>query len=207
MASSVLDEILSLDKKKLGNRFMASLCMLLEDSEVLLETMGQREWLTSSLSVRQMEDLLPSDEKVRWAEKMDSYPGLTKYEKFKAFLKERKIVSEKMKSIGRGNNDSKPVDPSQPGERVKGVCDFCKKGDHKFSTCEDKIKYCRDNKLCFKCLESHDFRKPCPNKGGAGPRVGAGGKDNGGRGKKGGKERDQAINSNSLRPADCLRCK
>ena len=173
---------------------MPALHTMLEDSESLLIVMGQSEWLSSALSIRQIEDMLPAEEKVRWAEKMDSYPGHSKYEKFKTFLKERKIVAEKMKTIGR-NRSEPPKNDDTPGDKKK--CDFCKIPGHKFIDCEKKKKHCRENKLCFKCLEPHNFREPCPTKPGGGGREG--------KGK--GKGKGQGIHSNSLRPQDCLRCK
>ena len=62
-----------------------------------------------------------------------------------------------------------------------------------------------DNKLCFKCLESHNYRKPCPKKAGSQGNDSEA-KDVGdfpSRKDKGRKsrDRDQDVNSNSLLPA------
>ena len=47
-----MKDIWNLDARKLGNKFIGSFCVMLEDTETLLTTMGQTEWLKSSISIR-----------------------------------------------------------------------------------------------------------------------------------------------------------
>ena len=219
VASAVMDDLWGLDSRKLGTRFMTTFCVMLEDTETLLSTMGQLEWLTSSVSVRQLEDKLPGAEQTRWAERMDSYAGRTRFEKFKLFLQERKTVEEKLKSIGtshRGLKNSRE-ETAKTGDWKSGeVCSFCSEKHSSEDCCKARRKHCLDNRLCFKCVKPMHGRTPCSEAAGT-PGKGrqkadlktakANKKAGGDGGEQKTRYHEEFLASNSLRPADCLRCR
>ena len=163
VAAAVMEDIWNLDARTLGNKFMGSFCVMLEDTETLLYTMGQTEWLTSSISIGQLEDKLPPVEQLRWAERMDTYEGRTRYDKFKRFLQERKEVEEKMRSIGSGQRAVKmPREESvKTGEKSVENCNFCTEKHSTENICRPRMAHCREKKLCFKWLEPMHGRSPC----------------------------------------------
>ena len=145
VAAAVMKDIWNLDARKLGNKFIGSFCVMLEDTETLLTTMGQTEWLTSSISIRQLEDKLPPVEQLKWAERMDTYEGRTQYKKFKRFLQERKEVEEKMRSIGSGQRAVKMSreESVKTGEKSVENCNFCTEKHSTENICRPRIAHCR----------------------------------------------------------------
>ena len=67
VARDIVGELMRLDHRKLGKRFLAKFSALLEDSEALLQTIGMQDWISSSRSVSDLENLLPHSEKLEWA--------------------------------------------------------------------------------------------------------------------------------------------
>ena len=59
---------------------------LLLDTHALLASMGEEDWLVSSMSVSELEAKLPLEEKVEWAKQMGTVAGHTKFEKFRNFF-------------------------------------------------------------------------------------------------------------------------
>ena len=102
VAREVMGELMSLDYKKLGTGFMQKFATLLLDTETLLKSINEIEWLISNRTVAELEDMLPKYERVEWAKQMSQIDGDTKYTRFKNFLIARKKVLENMDSIGCG---------------------------------------------------------------------------------------------------------
>ena len=70
VARDIVGDLMRLDHRKYGRRFLTKFSAILEDSESLLESIGMQDWLTSSRSVSDLEGLLPHSEKVEWAKKV-----------------------------------------------------------------------------------------------------------------------------------------
>ena len=231
VARDIMGELMALSHNKYGKKFLAKFSAILEDSEALLVTIGMQDWLTSSRSVSELEDLLPYTEKIEWAKKVKGAIGLERFEKFKIFLRDRKEELEALDTIG-----SRKV--SQVADKDP-ICTYCNKRGH--IEMEGDVIICRAKKQdisksggksasggrgfesdfkngCAICGNPKHWKNECPDKGtdrdnlwhggprgrGRGPPPGKGGGY--GRG-QGGAQSDGAVNSNQLRTSDCNRCK
>ena len=213
----VTQELFELDPRKHpGGEYIIKLSNMLEETEVLLLQHNQLEWLTSPNAISQLEEKLPYEAKKDWAEKMDTYVG-TKYEKLKAFLKQKRLVAEKMKSIGTTKFTPKA------GEETGCTEKLCKEKGHKRSFCPMKPKAGeeKDDRTCYKCGEGGHIARNCSKEASGGVRGrgrGAGGSRGGSQGgsRSGGRARGDAprdsmaaqeSHSNTVRKNDCVRCK
>ena len=134
VARDIVGDLMRLDHKKYGRRFLAKFSAILEDSESLLESIGMQDWLTSSRSVSDLEGLLPHSEKVEWAKKVKGATGADRFAKFKTFLKERKEELEALETIGcLGENQGISEDRDN-------TCTYCKKKGHVEIDCRAKKK-------------------------------------------------------------------
>jgi hypothetical protein len=79
--------------------------------------------MTSPRSIADLEDLLPTSEKLEWAKKVKGTAGVERFDKFKAFLRDRKEELEALENIG--NKATTQVD------RRDGIptCNYCGKRD------------------------------------------------------------------------------
>ena len=160
VAKEVMSELMGLDHKKLGSKFMGKFCTLLLDTHSLLASMGEEDWLVSSRSVSELEAKLPRDEQIEWVKVMGTIGGDTKFEKFRTFLQQRKSVLELLDTMGykAGRNETKCEYCSRPGHvegdcftkhgypessggrgfKSPGGCAICGKPDHWKNECPDK---------------------------------------------------------------------
>ena len=99
VAKEVMTELMALDPKKLGQRFMGRFCTMVLDTYKLLAEMGEQDWLVSNRAVAELEGKLPREERLEWAKLCGTVEGDTKFEKFSNFLKLRKSVMETMESM------------------------------------------------------------------------------------------------------------
>ena len=232
VARDIMGELFSLSHKKHGSKFVAKFSVVLEDSEALLTTMGQQAWLTSPRSVADLEDLLPTSEKLEWARRVKGAAGVEKYEKFKTFLRERKEELEALDAMG--NKGSVRQQDGFP------TCTYCHKRGHVEMEggeiiCRAKIndqkmgdraryksgesgrgKFVPDYKNgCAICGDREHWKNECPHRGtdrdkftnsrgrGRGSAGRGGGQGNG----RDGAQVDGVVQSNQLRSSDCNRCK
>ena len=204
----------ALGKAKMGNaEKMIKLANTLVDTEALLDGIGQGDYLRHPRELDELEEMLPYQEAAELAKRSGRLRG-TDYEKFRAFLLERKTELEKLSRLGnKGTFDLTDV--------KKEICKSCG-GKHATKDCKKKSCYsCGDEghysrecpkgrDICYNCGEDGHKSWDCPtpriprgkgqiNRGGAGV----------GRGR--GRERGQAVghesHSNTLRTANCYRCK
>ena len=73
-------ELMSLDPKRLGSRFMGRFCTTLLDTHSLLYSINEEDWLVSNRTVVELEGKLPREEKLEWARQCNTLPGVTKFE-------------------------------------------------------------------------------------------------------------------------------
>ena len=203
VAREVMGELLSQDHKKLGKKFISKFTTMLIDTEALLESINEIDWLTSNKSVAELEDKLPQSERVEWAKQMRSVTGGSKYERFKNHLVMRKKILEDIDSMGC---------------KVLGEdnCSYCSKPGHVENDCFSKR---RDQKLgssklkggCAICKEDGHWKNECPLKG-----TGRDNKTNKSGIKVQGKQGNDSsgsgvisagVGSNTLRALECQRCK
>ena len=217
VAKEVMAELMGLDHKKLGSKFMGKFCTLLLDTHSLLASMGEEDWLVSSRSVSELEAKLPREEQIEWVKTLGTIGGDTKFEKFRAFLQQRKAVLELLDTMGYkagaagGRNDTK--------------CEYCSRSGHPESDCFIKqrdessggSKGFRSPGGCAICGKPDHWKNECPEKGGkrdkGNGKYGTGSTNHGkgrGRGGGGGSGDGSAVvevGSNTLRPQECLRCR
>ena len=228
VAREIMGEMMGLDSKKLGSRFMGKFCTTLLDTHSLLVSLGEEDWLTTNKTVSELENMLPRDEKCKWAELCGTVAGETKFERFRNFLQSRKKVMEVLDSMG--------------GMSVGGSsqCSYCQKPGHTEDSCFAKQRAQggsgqgvsgqgsagqggRKNKDgCAICGSSGHWWKDCPDKGTEKDKKFSGGKgsktnstrgrgiQSGGHG--GSPDGDggtvsAGVGSNTLRPLECPRCK
>ena len=173
IGQQVSQELFDLSPKEHGEEYLIKLSTMLEETEVLVTEHDQMEWLTSCMAIRQLEDKLPIKEKIEWAEKMDTYEG-SKYEKLKKFLRVKREILEKMKSIGMQSKLKTTL-----AETPRCTAERCQKKGHEPRDCPAKKK---DEKRCWNCSESGHLRDDCP-KPSKGRGAGAGGRRGNDRGR------------------------
>ena len=203
VAREVMNELFALDHRKLGSKFMVKFTTLLLDTESLLKSINEEEWLISNRTVAELEDKLPQAERVEWARLMSSTVGDSKYERFKNFLQARKQILDNMDTIGCrsltvGNSEK---------------CGYCSKSGHAEDICYSKKRDQKKSKgACAICHESDHWKNECPLKGSS--------RDNKPGGRSGNKLKRSLnqnsasadgtvyeVGSNTLRALDCQRCK
>ena len=231
VARDIMGDLFALNHKKCGNKFLARLSVMLEDSEALLNSIGQQAWMTSPRSIADLEDLLPTSEKLEWAKKVKGTAGVERFEKFKLFLRDRKEELEALETIG--NKATAQVD------RRDGIptCTYCNKRGHSEMQGEeiscfakrddlakggtrgrrggsDRGKFVPDYRNgCAVCGDRNHWKDQCPDKGTGRDRFtnsrrGGQPPDRGsGQGRGRAVQADGEVNSNQLRRAECNRCK
>lgn len=76
VAREVMAEMMALDSKRLGKQFMIKFCTMLLDTHSSLTAIGEEEWLVSTRSVADLEDKLPREEMIEWAQRIQTLEGL-----------------------------------------------------------------------------------------------------------------------------------
>ena len=66
VAKEIMAELMGLNPKKLGSKFMGKFCTLLLDTHSLLTNMGEEDWLVTNKSVSELEAKLPREELIEW---------------------------------------------------------------------------------------------------------------------------------------------
>ena len=231
VARDIMGDMFAISHKKYGSKFMARFSVILEDSEALLKSIGQQAWINSPRSIADLEDLLPSSEKLEWAKNVKGSTGVDRFEKFKTFLRDRREELEALETIGN-KATAKVVD------RKDGVpiCTYCHrrghsemegdeiscwakrddqgKGGGKGRGGTDRAKFVPDYRNgCAICGDRSHWKDQCPDKGTDRDRFVNGKRRGQAQGRGGGQGRGRAVqadgevNSNQLRRAECNRCK
>ena len=163
VAREVMGELMSLDPRKTGGKFVIKFTTMLVDTEALLSSINEIEWLVSNRTVAELEDKLPQIERLEWARQMCTIAGDTKYARFKAFLLGRKKVLENMDTMG-----CRPM-----GEVGWEKCNFCSKKGHTEDECFSKKRLYKmsdqrggsDRGGCAICKDTDHWKNECPLKG------------------------------------------
>ena len=198
MLREAMDELHSLDHRKLGDSFIHKFAATLVDTEVLLDANQNGDYLRHPREVAHIQDKLPRAEKLEYIRREKGYHG-SDFAKLKAFLLERKQEEEELRKFGTG---VKEEDPKQ----TKKKCDYCTRTGH---TKEECFKYKREQAGGETKSGSEKSERGCWNCGDAGHKsFGCPQPKQSGKAGKGGKtSSSQDIQSNHLRTADCPRCK
>ena len=217
VAREVMAELMSLDSKRVGKLFISKFCTMMLDTHACLTAIGEQDWLVSNSRVAEMEDKLPKEDKLIWAEKMHSMEGATKFEKFRNFLQGRKQVMDSMDTMGCRMS-------GQGGDK----CGYCSKSGHSEENCFKKQRdqdigvggaksFPRGRGGCAICGDEGHWKNECPEKNTDKDRKfggGRGGNTNSNRGRVRGVKGDNGggvstveVGSNTLRALDCARCK
>ena len=85
-----MSELMGLDAKKLGAKFIGKFCTTLLDTHSLLTSLGEEDWITSNRTVSELETKLPRDEQIEWSKQYRTLSGENKFEKFKLFFNKEK---------------------------------------------------------------------------------------------------------------------
>ena len=215
VAREVMSELMGLESKKLGSRFISKFCTTLLDTHTLLTSLGEEDWITSNRSVSELENKLPREEKLEWAKLVKTLPGNTKFEKFKIFLQQRKDIMEAMEGMGY---------------KARDLCGYCSKPGHYEDICyskqraENREKGGKGFDGCAICGGLDHWKNECPEKGTDKDKKaggGRGGSTNSSRGRGQGKSSRRGdgrvdsgggsvggdVGSNVLRSLECPRCK
>ena len=162
VAKEVMGELMGLDSKKHGNRFIGKFSTTLQDTHTLLVSLGEEDWLTSNRTVSELKHKLPREEKFKWAELcgQGSLVGDTRFERFQSFLLGRKRVMEVIESMGA------------VGVTSTTKCDYCQKSGHTEETCFAKQRaqgtggwQFRRNDGCAICGSLDHWKNECPDLG------------------------------------------
>ena len=201
-----MGELMALDYRKLGSKFVSKFATLLVDTEALLTSINEIEWLVSNRTVAELEDKLSPYERSEWAKQMCSIAGDTKYVRFKSFLLGRKKVLENLESMG-----CRPI-----GESSLDKCNFCSRPGHTEDECFTKKRSLKvsDQKggsvsrgSCAIYKDPDHWKNECPLKGTGRDRKFANNKitDKKKQGDSSGVSVDMC--SNVLRSLECPKCK
>ena len=170
------------DVKLPAQKLMRKLCDTLINTEVVMDNLGQGEYLRHPREIAALEDLLPHGEKVELAKRRGRLPG-NRYEKFRGFLLERKGEYEQVAKMGT----KKVTDLIDDDEEIKKYCKKCKT--------KHKPGDCKEGPTCYICNEKGHYARDCKSEKKAKKSTidHANGKS-------------QDVHSNVLRPANCRRC-
>merc|ERR1711971_1266700 len=191
IVQEAMQSLHKLEKSKNKRDFMVLFATTLEDTEALLAKEMNESHLKNDREVEKLLDMIPIEEKRRFVERKKNYGG-TQYEKFKAFMVERKAEDLELHKLGSLKLDSD--DEEDDGKK----CGHCGIKGHKRKECwklarEEKGETSKDSKdVCFRCQETghKSFQctasNPVPKKK---------------------NDEGYSVSSNNLRSSDCGRCK
>ena len=201
MLREAMDELHSLDHKKLGDNFIHKFAATLIDTEALLDANQNGDYLRHPREIAYIQDKLPRSEKLEYIRREKNYHG-SDFAKLKSFLVERKQEEEVLRKFGTGVKEVE-LNPDRK-------CDYCQRVGHTKERCRKyksdlaagateehgnggaKAGKEKSDLSCWSCGESGHRKSKCPA-----PKPPA----QGGKGGKG-----QETHSNHLRTADCPRC-
>ena len=102
---------------------MPKFSVMINDTHASLAAVGEEDWLTSSRSIAELEEMLPDSEKVEWTKSAPSMQGTTKFEKFKNFLADRKKILDTIEQMGpKDSDDGKGW---KAGGKKTQICGYC----------------------------------------------------------------------------------
>ena len=101
MLREAMDELHSLDHKKLGDNFIHKFAATLIDTEALLDANQNGDYLRHPREVAYIQDKLPRSEKLEYIQREKNYVG-SDFAKLKSFLVERKQEEELLRKFGTG---------------------------------------------------------------------------------------------------------
>ena len=101
MLKEAMDELHSLDHRKLGDNFIHKFAATLLDTEALLDANQNGDYLRHPREVAYLQDKLPEAEQLKYIELEERYQG-SEFAKFKSFLVERKREVERLRKFGTG---------------------------------------------------------------------------------------------------------
>ena len=107
MLREAMDELHSLDHRKLGDSFIHKFAATLVDTEVLLDANQNGDYLRHPREVAHIQDKLPRAEKLEYIRREKGYHG-SDFAKLKAFLLERKQEEEELRKFGTGVKEEDP---------------------------------------------------------------------------------------------------
>ena len=79
VAREVVGELMSLDSRRLGSKFMGKFCTMVQDTHTLLSSIDEQDWLISNRAVSELEGKLPREEKLEWAKIYCTVESVTKF--------------------------------------------------------------------------------------------------------------------------------
>ena len=188
-AVSELYNLSSLKLKSLD--MMVKLCTTLVDTEALLDSIHQGDYLRHPREVAALEDLLPTYEAQEYIRRMSRLTG-NEYEKLKSFLTERKEEILKLEKLGtKSRLDYVDIPKSDKSDKPSRGCFRCGDKDHMVKDCPepapDKENKAKDGKSrkpsskggqssskqetqtntfrssnCRRCSRASQSPKPCP---------------------------------------------
>ena len=192
MLREAMDELHSVDYRKLGDDFIPVFAATLLDTEALLDANQNGDHLRHPREVVYMQNKLPKAERVEYVRREQRYQG-GDFAKFKSFLMERKREEEELRKFGTGDEAME-----QTSNRKK--CDYCQKPGHTKEECrryKSDLAATEGRELtCWNCNEPGHRRDQCP-KLTSPAQTGTGASP----------QSNQESHSNHLRTADCPRCK
>ena len=117
MLRVAMDELHSLDHRKLGDSFIHKFAATLVDTEAFMDANQNGDYLRHPRKVAHIQDKLPSVEKLEYIRSEKGYHG-SDFAKLKAFLAERKQENEELRKFGT-------VVKEKESKQAKKKCDYC----------------------------------------------------------------------------------
>ena len=116
LVKEAVQDLHSLDKKKLGDNFIPKFAATLLDTETQLDSVGQGDYLRHPREVAFLQDMLPKEEAREFVKRCKNYVG-NEFMQLKTFLKDRKDETESLQKFGTGSKEE--------NETVSKQCEFC----------------------------------------------------------------------------------